>query len=241
LRPNPGFSQVQLPGPRPELSVRTCFDRDVDRFFEALFGIRPLPDYFRPEGLSKLEALLKLLDSQDIEPTGLWYSEASERFGLRVTIHNRGNCRGSSTVRARSIFVPFSEMSLPLPAWRSLRAEPVVFTGEKQVQVEAKETGRAPTTTVQILYDLAHAQGGGDRPLDPDFPESFTGFILSTVSLDPATGIGEGAKEELLLANNHAIDIVRVIPPDRESESLLGHHASSGRPSINSQYGDMAQ
>ena len=220
LQPNPDFSQIRLPGPRPEMSIRTCFDRDIDLFFESLLRIRSLPSYLCLDGIRERESegRWKMLDSEHISPSGLWNSPADESFGLFINIYNRGTCGGSSTVRAKSILIPFPEPSGQLnePSLSST----MVYTSEGQIEVECREAayGPFPSGTIHLTYDSLTKDDGTTVKLDKNIPRSFSGFMINIVYIDAATGVGTDAKDELLLSNNSAIEVIRVLKPSVTEE-----------------------
>ncbi len=218
VEPNPDLSQIRLPGKRPELQIHTCFDRDIDQFFEKLVGIQ---NYEVPH------SLIKTLDSEDIRPTGFYlenYDDLLDPIGLLVTIENKGTCTGNTAIRARSIIIPYPDVDIPVERWDTQQPRPMTAEKTKIIQINSREI-----KTTQVVYThlstvptrVRTSPGTGfdhaKIEIDPDFVKKFTktfkGFIINIVDVEPASGVGPDTRDEIWLCNNSAIEIVHIESP----------------------------
>ena len=188
VMPNPDHYQFVTAEPRPDLFTSTCFwKNDILRLRKLFQG-------------GSVEGPWSLLDSEDIGLVRYSSEYPFRKIGISVDIHNAGGVGASSQLHAKSYFMPFIKEGLEPPYFVS---PPFFATGSCNVELDSQES-----KSYQINYDeLYFVPEGWSAPqsVENEFLAKIdNAIVVNTVDISPA-------EEEIMLANNKAIEIVPFI------------------------------
>lgn len=188
IEPNPLHIQLLAAQPKPDLYSHCCFSDENVPILRAVLQSEP--------STGTPESYWNALDSDDLEVV---WNPSIGKFGLETTIYNRGDAAAGSILRVKSYLLPFTGKEL-LPPYDI--SPPYLAEGVASLAPINPNQMRQKT----ILYHSLHKLG--ERPetvqVHPGWMQDIKfGIFVNLAYIDPADS-------ELMLANNNAVEVVRL-------------------------------